>query len=118
MRNALRAEDFSREQRRILEQDIEAAQNPGEMFAKIEEQEDRSLFFYFARMLCWCDGHFDEQEQEIMQLLTRMHIADINFPRLLESLDMELEEEIRQMLAEDMKEADHPLLGFLRRFRK
>lgn len=118
MRDALKAESFSREQRRVLEQDIEVGQNPGDMFAKIAEQEDRSRFFYYARMLCWCDGHFDEQEQEIMQRLTRAHIENIDFPRLLESLDMELEEEIRQMLIADMGKQDHPLLKFLKRLKQ
>ena len=117
MRDALKGEKFSKKQRQILEEDIKSPQNAADMFLKIDEQEDRSRFFYYARMLCWCDGQFDEQEQEIIIRLRQLHAKNIDFDRLLKSLDMVLEEEQKEMLVEDMRKEDHLLKKFLRRFR-
>jgi len=117
MREALKDEKFSKKQREILEQDIETPQNAADMFMQIEEQEDRSRFFYYARMLCWCDGQFDEQEQEIIIRLKKIHVQNIDFERLMRSLDMELAEEEKKMLLLDMNDEEHPLRKFLKRFR-
>ncbi len=85
MRAALDKENFTREQRAVLESDIEESQSPGDMFMQIAEQEDRSRFFYYARML--------------------------------ESVEIELADNHREMLAEDMRDDSYVLQKFLRRFK-
>lgn len=118
MRNVLDTENFDRQQRVILERDIETPQDPTDMFMQIAEQEDRSRFFYYARMLCWCDGSFDEQEQEIMLRLKSLHVRNVDFERMMGALDMELADEHKDMLAQDMSIEGHALRKFMRRFSK
>ena len=86
------------------------------LFMKIEDQEDRSRFFYFARMMCWSDGNFDEQEQKIMLALETVHVRNIDFDKALASVDMELDEEQKEMIAEDMERDSNPFMSFFRRF--
>ncbi len=61
----------------MLEQDIEQGQSIAEMFALITAQKDRSRFFYFARMLFWCDGDFAEQEQKILTALAKTNFDSL-----------------------------------------
>ena len=112
--NILNNENFSDEQRRILEQDIENPQDISEMFMQISDQQDRSRFFYYARMLCWCDGNFDEQEQEIMLKLKKLHVRNVDFLKI-DTVDMELDEEQKVSLQQDMQ-SDNPIVRFFRRF--
>lgn len=118
MNKALQSESFSEPQRRILEDDIKTPQDVAAMFMKIGEQEDRSRFFYFARILCWSDGDFGEQEQKIMLTLKKIHVSNVNFDQILESLDMELDEEHKEMLEEDMSGGrENAIINFFKRFK-
>jgi uncharacterized membrane protein YebE (DUF533 family) len=115
MYNVLNSENFTAAQRRALEEGVEKRQDVGDLFVQIAEQEDRSRFFYYARMLCWCDGNFDEQEQEIMLNLKKLHVQNVDFVKMLEQVDMELDDSEKTMLEEDMK-GGNPLASFFRRF--
>jgi hypothetical protein len=91
LRKAINSEPFSEEQRRVLEQDIEQGQSIAEMFALITAQKDRSRFFYFARMLFWCDGDFAEQEQKILTALAKTHFDSVKVDEIAESVKFEME---------------------------
>ena len=91
LRKAINSEPFSEAQRRILEQDIEKGQSIGEMFALITDQQDRSRFFYFARMLFWCDGDFAEQEQKILTALAKTHFDSVKVDEVTKGVKFELE---------------------------
>ncbi len=90
LRKAINSEPFSEAQRRVLEQDIEKGQSIGDMFALITDQKDRSRFFYFARMLFWCDGDFAEQEQKILTALAKTHFDSVKVEEIADSVKFEL----------------------------
>lgn len=102
MHRALATEGFSETQKRILEEDMETPQNITEMFMKIREQADRSRFFYFARMLLWCDGDFAAQEQAILTRLQGIHNRTLDFGRIGE-VDLKLEDDEKEWLLEDAR---------------
>ncbi len=116
MQQALSTIPFSPSQRDMLERDIEQAQDTGDMFMKIADQKDRSKFFFYARMLCWSDGDFDEQEQQIMLKLESIHVRNVDFDEMLKDVDLELDEEQKQTIEEGMRDDGAPLVKFLRRF--
>ena len=101
MYKVLAEEDFSPAQRLRLENDMEFPQNTAEMFQSITSQDDRNRFFYLARLMCWSDGNFDEQEQKIMVRLKQIHHAEIDFDHLVSNNALELAEEDRRSLAAD-----------------
>lgn len=115
MHEALDKEDFSSAQKEILESDIEQAQDTGSMFMKIAEQKDRSQFFYYARMLCWSDGDFAAQEQEIILKLESLHVRNVDFDEMISTVDMTFDEDQKQTMEEDMQ-SGAPLVKFIRRF--
>lgn len=84
---------FSETQIRVLEADIDHAQDPGRMFEKITDQNDRSTFFHYARALVWCDGDFGAQEQKIMIALRKSHIETIDYEALANTMQLELDED-------------------------
>jgi uncharacterized membrane protein YebE (DUF533 family) len=116
MQDTLNSEDFSQEQRIILERDMQTPQDPLEMFMQVENQEDRSRFFYLARMLCWSDGNFDEQEQEILLRLKSVHVRNVDINEMIGHVDMELANEDKDRLKDDMK-SKNPFSRFLSRLR-
>lgn len=89
----LKQEPFSAAQKNLLEQDIEKPQDIAEMYLKIENQKDRSDFFYHARMLVWSDGDFGEQEQKIMMRLKHTHVRTVDFDQLIQDMDLSLDED-------------------------
>ena len=103
MEDIMRREPFSDAQKAVLKGDIRNPQDIGRMFAEISEQTDRSAFFYFARLLCWCDGDFAQQEQAIILKLKETHLKELNFDQMLGSVNMELADEEREWLKEDAK---------------
>ncbi len=68
---------FSEEQLGVLRQDLLHAQGIEGMFSKITDPMDQGEFFGFARLMVWCDGDFDRQEEEIFNCL-----KDIQMSRL------------------------------------
>ena len=91
LRKAINSEPFSEAQRRVLEQDIDKGQSIAEMFALVTAQKDRSRFFYFARMLFWCDGDFAEQEQKILTALAKTHFESVKVDEIADSVKFEME---------------------------
>ena len=65
---------LSDEQRVILEKDLADPQDAETMFAHVSDARDRAEFFTLARVLCWSDGDFDEQEKSMMRLLDGLNI--------------------------------------------
>ena len=101
MYKVLAEEDFSSAQRLRLENDMEYPQNTAEMFKLISNAEDRNRFFYLARLMCWSDGNFDEQEQKIMVRLKQIHHSEIDFDHLVSNNALELADEDRRSLVAD-----------------
>ncbi|QQG37185.1 MAG: TerB family tellurite resistance protein [Micavibrio aeruginosavorus] len=117
LRNILAEEPFSAEQKKILEEDMAQPQDIAEMFVNIEDQNDRSQFFYHARMLVWSDGDFGEQEQKIMMRLKQTHVRTVDFDQIMKNLDLSIDDEQKQKLAESRSrvlDVDPPQ-GFFRR---
>ena len=86
MENYLNHVPFSDVQKDILRGDMEHAQSVDEMFDGISVAEDRGEFFQFARMLCWCDGDFDAQEEEIKNKLSDLQMRHIDMAGLEKEL--------------------------------
>ncbi len=99
--------DFTDEQKAVLRADIKDPQNVGEMFAQITEQSDRSQFFYFARLLAWCDGDFDAQEQEILDKMKISHVSGLDMDLISKSV-----RESAALVAEDLKEQGSASFNF------
>lgn len=69
LREFLSNTGFSDEQKNVLERDIMIPQQAGDFFHEITEQSDRDRFFYYARLISWCDGDFGKQEKQILDNL-------------------------------------------------
>lgn len=104
MENALTINNFSDFQKDILKSDMENKQDINSFFKFITDQEDRSRFFYLARILCWSDGDFDAQEQEIITRLKKTHIEDMDFDVMLKTITLELDEDKKTALQQDARQ--------------
>ncbi len=87
--------DFSDEQVSILKDDIMNAKNVEDMFDGITEEADRVRFFDFARDLVWVDGDFGSEEQSVMIKLYQAHMKGTDVDKLVGTVSLELEEEVR-----------------------
>lgn len=119
MQDVLSREPFTQEQKDTLRADIREAQDINALFGKITDQTDRTAFFYFARMLCWCDGDFDAQEQNIVMHLSEQNLRQTDIDSMVGHVDLELDEEKKGWLEEDMRDAkseDHEMSGFMNAF--
>lgn len=97
---------FSDFQKDILLNDIENKQDIASMFSFITEQEDRSKFFYYARMLCWSDGDFDTQEQEILTRLKRSYLQNVDFDKIMQDVSLELDDDDKDKMNDDRAHFD------------
>jgi uncharacterized membrane protein YebE (DUF533 family) len=84
---------FSAYQRGILQNDLEHPKDAIEMFHAVSDQNDRSQFFYFARLLSRCDGDFGPEEQELMTKLERLHVQEVDFSAMMRDVRLSLDEE-------------------------
>ena len=116
MNDTLNTESFSPDQISVLRSDMDIAQDPLEMFMQIEGQVDRSHFFHFARLLCWSDGNFDEQEQKIMLKLKSIHVRNVDINEMIGHVDMELDRKNKDLLQDDIK-SGNPFKSFLLRIK-
>ncbi len=107
LKGVLGSEPFNDDQKAILERDIDAAQDVAEMFLRVEDQSDRSQFFYHARMLVWSDGDFGEQEQKIIMRLKQNHVRTVDFNKVLEDLDLTLDEDQKAKIVREHDEVMH-----------
>ncbi len=79
---------FSEDQKTILQEDLLEAQNIEEMFNQITEPVDQAEFFGFARLMVWCDGDYDRQEEEIFSRLKDIQMSRID-PEALKNMIVE-----------------------------
>jgi hypothetical protein len=93
-------------QRSILVSDTMESSDIAEMFKRITEQNDRVEFFRHARILVWCDGDFDKQEQEILAQLTRTHASDVDFDKLVSEVSLSFDEGEKGLVIEARKEIE------------
>lgn len=84
---------FTKEQLKIIKKDIRNPPDIVQMFENIKEQEDKSDFFHYARMLAWCDGEFDHKEQNILTSLQRRHMKNADIERMLQNAEFSFEDE-------------------------
>lgn len=125
MHEVLKRERFSTYQLQVLKKDMTAPQDVGEMFVNITDQYDRAHFFDHARDLCWCDGDYAKQEQEIMTRLNATHVKTVDFNQVLEEVDLSFagddEEDVEFLAAPDEDESEGRrgeggLVGGVKRF--
>ena len=114
LQGILANEPFTAEQKSVLEKDMITPQDVAAMFVKIDDQHDRSQFFYHARMLVWSDGDFGEQEQKIIMRLKQTHVRTVDFDQIMKNLDLSLDEEQKVRIAEDRNRVLKPE-SFMRR---
>ncbi len=89
---------FSEDQKSILREDLEAAQDVADMFDAIDEPSDRGEFFQFARIMVWSDGDLDAQEDRLFERLKGTQMARLNEPNLEEMIrDSRESAEIRRL---------------------
>ena len=69
---------FSEDQKSVLQQDLETAQDIDALFLSITEPDDQSEFFALARVMVWCDGDFDQQEEAIFDRLKDIQMGRID----------------------------------------
>ena len=105
--------NFTKDQVAELKKDLKYPQDVGAMFSKISEQSDRAQFFYFARLLAWCDGDFDEQEKIILDKLRSSHIANIDIDLISKSV-----RESAALVAADISEKGVASYSFWDKIRK
>lgn len=104
---------FSDSQREVLIDDVLNAKNVTEMFDQVSEPTDRGEFFEFARMIVWCDGDYDAQEEKLFAHLkdTQMHRVDKGSMEQLARDTRESERLKRAQEDEEFKAQAHRLVG-------
>lgn len=60
---------FSDDQRRTLEAELETPVPIEDILPDVTDAHDRAELLFFARMLFWSDGDFDEQENRIFEII-------------------------------------------------
>lgn len=65
--------NLSDAQRQTLVDDLAAPQDIDEMFTRITAETDKRDFFSLARVLCWSDGDFQQQEKMILSRLDQVY---------------------------------------------
>jgi len=83
--------DFSSEQEKILYADLKAPQDVKKLFLKIVDKEQRASFIYFARMLFWSDGVFDQQEKKILDVLQDSTASKIDLVGVMNDVTVNVE---------------------------
>ncbi len=111
MKEAIERYDFSDKQREVLELDIKSPQHVGTSFSRITDSQDKSDFFTFARLMAWCDGDFDEQEQLILTELKKVHIKTLDFDTLVKDVKLSFEDEEHEEMKKRMRDMYADLSG-------
>ena len=109
----LKVMNLSEGQLKTVAQDLSVPQDTYDMFARIEEPQDKKDFFALARALSWCDGDFAKQEQHIIQCLEESHVDDETRDLLNETRDLMNEVELCQDQWSFKTERSESLFGFL-----
>ncbi len=92
MAEALEDIPFSEAQRRVMIEDIHAAQDVVEMFTHVSDTADQAKFFKFAHNLVHADGDYGPDEQRIMLRLQKVHVQTTNVDSLIGKVDLEFED--------------------------
>lgn len=106
MNKVLAEEDFTPFQEDILKEDMRLAHDPALMFAQITDQNERSNFFHYARLLMWSDGDFDKQEQQILTMLGETQARTVDFDKMVGEVSMEFAEDGKERLRDDAESID------------
>lgn len=92
---------FTSEQKEILQDDMTEPQDMVEMFDRISAPEDQGEFFEFARMMNWCDGDYDSQEEKIFERLKSTQMHRVNPDKMRQVLQETRDAQRIQEAAED-----------------
>jgi len=111
--NYLKDMNLNDAQKQIIKDDLDNPRDACEIFAQITEEQDKIDFFALARAVAWCDGHFVEQEQKILQLLKGEHLTQDHMKLLKESRDSMNELDLQQDEWKFKTERSKSLFGFL-----
>ncbi len=85
--------DFSTHQRAVLEADMDAPQDPMDMYRLIPSYEDKTKFFEFATQMVKVDGEFHVTEREVLSRIQRRHIYGVDVKSMVGHVELEIEGE-------------------------
>lgn len=114
---------FTDEQKSILREDLKTPQSPYDMYEKITDRTDQAEFFQFARILVWCDGDLDRQEDQIFKHLQKKQVTEVGMDNMrqlaeetrdLERIRRMREDEIFENKAENLVSLRSVLKGMLK----
>ncbi len=105
--------NFSQGQLDIIGEDLREPKDIYQMFACIEEAEDKRDFFALARALSWCDGDYDAQEELIIGRLAKQSLLSENQEALEDSRELTNEIELCDNQWQFKTERSKKLFGFL-----
>ena len=74
---------FSEAQKQQLFDELENAADINEIYPKITSPEDRGELILFARMMCWADGDFHHQEEEILEKINEKVLNKVDLDHLM-----------------------------------
>ena len=94
---------FSNEQKDRLRADLKDAQDLGDMLSRVSDPEDYGQFFQFARMLVWCDGDLDHQEDKILNHYLGRYMNTLDMDKMTEKFH---ESRKQAMIWRDAMEAE------------
>ena len=72
----------------IIRQDLTQSRQVGDFMPLITAPEDRSTVVYYARMLVWSDGEYDQQEEKLVELLRRNALDQVDLDKELADAGM------------------------------
>lgn len=104
---------FSEAQRQVLNDDLVASKNVDTYFKAISSPGDKAQFIYFARLLFWSDGAFQQQEKAILDRLHKETISKVDLTAVMLSVD-----NIANEFVHERNESGFPsiLTDFVKRF--
>jgi uncharacterized membrane protein YebE (DUF533 family) len=104
---------FSEEQRAIVARDLEAAVDVVPFFNALKSERHQKQFFVMARTVLWCDGAFQEAEQEaVARLKTALGSRAEAFKQQLEWLTRKPAEDLETGAEAMMKGVVRQMLDF------
>jgi len=99
--------NFTEEQKKTLRADLDIPQDVNKFFSSLTDKEHRASFIYFARLLFWCDGIFEKQEEKILALLKDDVLSKIDLAAVMNDVTENVERSMREYNdARDQSEED------------
>lgn len=96
---------FTPEQKDQLLNELDHPQDINNIVPKITSAEDRGELILFARLMCSSDGDFDEQEQEIVQIIHEDVLSKLDLDRIMHETDSMAED--ARARRKDLKDKAH-----------